>query len=201
MKIYCREVELEIPDYLMQIETYPEDPPNAVSYGQQTENASNFMLIFPINLNESLPFDSPQIIIDSIHRNMNKNQGLIEVNVGNTKSGKKYVYSIVKTLIESQGVQYALIFQIKSSNSVINIQSYYDETGITGMRDAYVYDLARNTGQVPREFEGWMKDPYDENYTKGIRMNLSEDSKYDKLFPAHPLSILRDFLRYLIQYN
>ena len=165
MKIYCRGVELEIPDYLMQIEIYPEDPPNAVSYGQQTENASNFMLIFPINLNESLPFDSPQIIIDSIHRNMNKNQGLIEVNVGNTKSGKKYVYSIVKTLIDSQGVQYALIFQIKSSNSVINIQSYY------------------------------------ENYTKGIRMNLSEDSKYDKLFPEHPLSILRDFLRYLIQYN
>ena len=69
------------------------------------------------------------------------------------------------------------------------------------MRDAVGYEMAVRNGQVTGDFEGWMQDPYDKNYTRGLRMNLSEAPEYDAVFPTHPLSILRGFLKDVIQYN
>ena len=41
--------------------------------------------------------------------------------------------------------------------------------------------------QLKTYLDYWYK-PYDENYTRGIRMNLSERREYDRSFPHHPLS-------------
>ena len=48
---------------------------------------------------------------------------------------------------------------------------------------------------------GWNCDPYDSSYTKGIPMNCSENAEYDELFPFHPLSETRRFIRSVLENN
>ena len=50
-------------------------------------------------------------------------------------------------------------------------------------------------------FTGWSKDLYDPGYSKGIPKNLSEDERFDEMFPTHPLSQLRAFKKTLIEEN
>ena len=49
--------------------------------------------------------------------------------------------------------------------------------------------------------DGWFKDPYDNSFKKGLLMNLSEKPEYDAMFPNHPLSILRNIIKFLIENN
>ena len=59
-----------------------------------------------------------------------------------------------------------------------------------------------NEGKItPTNMDGWFKDPYDKNYKKGILMNLSENMEYDAMFPQHPLSETRNFIKYIIENN
>ena len=44
-------------------------------------------------------------------------------------------------------------------------------------------------------FDGWMQDPYDSEYKKGVQKNLSDNSEYDAQFPDHPLSVLHRFVK------
>ena len=81
------------------------------------------------------------------------------------------------------------------------IKGQFKERGTTGVRDATVYEYARRENLVTETGKGWFKDPYDENYTKGLVMNLSEDRKYDYSFPKHPLSELRKLIAYIIENN
>jgi hypothetical protein len=48
---------------------------------------------------------------------------------------------------------------------------------------------------------GWNRDPYDETIKTGFLMNLSEQSEYDSMFPSHPLSLLRELARFIIEHN
>ena len=201
MKIKCGKTELNIPDYLEQMESYPEDPPQSVSYGMQGDNTANFMLLYPIESDKAMPFHSPQSIIDSIHRSLGERQGLIKVDAGNTASGKRYVYSVVKSGKDPSGVQYILVLQIEFPDCVLNIQSYYDEIGVTGMRDTVVYEIAIRDGRVKASFDGWAQDPYDPDYKKGLLMNLSEAPEYDEMFSEHPLSLLRSCVKKIVQNN
>ena len=45
------------------------------------------------------------------------------------------------------------------------------------------------------------KDPYDETYNKGLRMNLAEKEEYDVVFPEHPLSEARNLVKIIIEKN
>ena len=45
---------------------------------------------------------------------------------------------------------------------------------------------------------GWFKDPYDESYTKGVLMNLSEKEEFDEIFPNHPLTEARAFIDFIL---
>lgn len=84
----------------------------------------------------------------------------------------------------------------------INVQAFFDEKGITGGRDAAIMNKMINEGKiVPPSFNGWFKDPYDENYKRGLLMNLSEQSQYDTSFPEYPLSETRRFIEYVIENN
>ena len=123
MKIVCAGKELIMPDYLEQMETYPGDPPQSLSYGMQGDNTANFMLLYPIEHDKAMPFHSLQIIIDSIHRSLGERQGLIKVDAGNTASGKRYVYSIVNSGKDPSGVQYILVLHVEFPDCVLNIQS------------------------------------------------------------------------------
>ncbi|NES80681.1 MAG: hypothetical protein F6K10_04355 [Moorea sp. SIO2B7] len=73
------------------------------------------------------------------------------------------------------------------------------EHGMTGIRDTLIAvkigdELEHTPNGIPI---GWMKDPYDSEYDSNARYNLSAQEKYDELFPEHPLTRVRNYLRNL----
>ena len=149
-----------------------------------------------------MPYENISVIVDGIHRALADTQGLIEVDAGITKNNKKYVYSIVKSKLEPSGMQYVLTMHIDMNENTINIQAFFDEIGTTGLRDATILNKMVSDGEIVLpNMDGWFKDPYDENYKKGLLMNLSEQSKYDVMFPQHPLSETRSFIKYVVENN
>jgi hypothetical protein len=80
-----------------------------------------------------------------------------------------------------------------------NVTGFFSEQGITGKRDTVVYELARRDGIVKSGFEGWAFDPYDNSFSRGFLMNLSENKQFDEMFPLHPLSETRKFIKNLLE--
>ena len=66
------------------------------------------------------------------------------------------------------------------------------ERGMTGMRDSHVLKEKLSKGEIAKnksgKIIGWWKYPYDETFTAPVMRNLSDNDKYDGLFPDHPLS-------------
>jgi tetratricopeptide (TPR) repeat protein len=79
------------------------------------------------------------------------------------------------------------------------------EHGVTGTREAVVASLLFNQGLLripsgppesgPRRMEGWVLDPYDAEYDGEALCSLADDDRLDDLFPNHPLSKIRRWLR------
>jgi hypothetical protein len=59
--------------------------------------------------------------------------------------------------------------------------------------------LALRDGIVKPGLDGWAFDPYDNNFTRGFLMNLSENSQFDEMFLLHPLSEARKFIKELVK--
>lgn len=104
----------------------------------------------------------------------------------------------MKTAGQPDGVQYCLTLQVGYPSLVLNMQGFFDEAGMTGLRDAAVFEEAVGEGLVSGDGRGWRKDPYDPSYTRGNLMNLSEDERYDGRFPGHPLSQARALVDFII---
>lgn len=99
-------------------------------------------------------------------------------------------------------MQYILTMHIDMGQYCMNIRSFFDEVGMTGTRDTAIMNKMINEGKItPPNMSGWFKDPYDENYKNGIIMNLSEKEEYDAMFPQHPLSEMRSFIKYIVENN
>ena len=45
---------------------------------------------------------------------------------------------------------------------------------------------------------GWMRDPFDEDWKKGVLMSVSELEEFDQFFPGFPLTLCREFIGALI---
>ena len=178
------------------IQSLPDDPKDSVSIGKMTPNAQCFALVFPIDEGRAMPFNNNWEIINGIHRSLAENQALIEVNSGCDKDGVKYVYSIIKTLQEQQVVQYFARVNIKTATDYFEANAFFDETGTTGFRDATVYEYVKR--QYPEDEIQWMKDPYDDTFQQPYLMNISELEQFDEMFPDHPLSQARRFIRLLV---
>ena len=102
---------------------------------------------------------------------MSDQQGLIQV-----EAYEDHVFTIVKTLRESDGVQYILTYQKFYPGSIMNIQASFEDIGDMALRTFIVFGLCRGQKLVGTEkdlFEGWSRDPYDETIKKGVLMNLS----------------------------
>lgn len=128
---------------------------------------------------------------------LKSNGGVLEVNLVNLK-GLTAVKTLFKLPQQPTGMVYLGSYTIpfKNHSYVIKIQA--PETGTTGMRESIVSTRLMKSGDIKMGsdgFEGWTKDPYDENFTKGALMNLSEAPEYDDDFPHHPLSKTRKFLK------
>ena len=45
--------------------------------------------------------------------------------------------------------------------------------------------------------QGWTCDPYDEKIDRGALMNISEQERFDEMFPGFPLSMCRELVKFL----
>ena len=188
-------------DYL-KAKSLPDDPPGSIVFEKDTEDATNILMFFFIEQLEALPFDDKDGLIASLHHCLGENQGIIAVNTGKTKAGVPVVYTIVKTLKQPSGVQYILTLQMDFGLKILNLQGYFDEEGITGGRDAAVFEYAIREGIISAQDRSkWSVDPYSPNFRSGALMNLSEQEKFDDVCPSHPLSELRSFVSAFISDN
>lgn len=193
-EVSIRNHTIQIPVYYQKVDSLPDDPEESIPFMIQTENASCFVLAFPIPLTKAMPQDK-EVVISSIRSFMGANQGLIQVEADDDK-----VYSIVKTLKQEGGVQYTLTCHKYFQDCALCIQGFFDEIGTTGLRDTIVYEMCRRNNLVGTEdepFKGWTCDPYDASIREGALMNLSEQEIYDDKFPDFPLSMCRELVRML----
>lgn len=187
-----------VPADYQKLDPLPEDPEGCVSYGKQTDNALCMVSIYPIDPEDAMDFNDKKALIDGIHHTLAENQALIEVENGRRTSGFPYIYSIVKTYNgEEEGVGYTLVldFPIPASKTVVRVRGFFQEYGITGVRDATVF---AHLSQEDKDFseDTWFFDPYVPDNQASYKMNLSEKAEYDDLFPDHPLSQCRMLIRH-----
>ena len=189
---------LKLPDFIKPFPSQPDDPPQCKNFAAVMRDAFNlFVRYYPIPTQYANPYDEKQVI-DIIHSQLEDDQGLIEVEKGETKKGLKYIAVITKNYMGPQhGVQYFLrinTFSDLKEEWSEEVDAFFGEEGITGQRDAVIMAALG----MPKD---WMEDPYDNKYTKGVRMNKSEDKRFDAKFPYHPLSQARQFLTFIKENN
>ncbi len=195
-------MNLNIPQEFKKMNSMPEDQKDSSAFEKQTASSNCFLMIYPIDNQKAMPYENEKAVVDGIHGALTDTQGLVEVKTGTTKNQKRYVYSIVKSKLEPSGVQYILTMHIDMQDYTINVQAFFNEKGITGGRDTAIMNKMINEEKIALpNLNGWLKDPYDENYKRGLLMNLSEQSQYDELFPEHPLSEARKFIEYVVESN
>ena len=156
----------------------------------------------------SMDLDNVQLTIDALHSAKLPDAGIIEVIVGKTNCNSKYCYQITKHRLKNKdgaqvGNEYRLGMNIKVDDIVYYILGSFVERGTTGLRDTMVMELIRRESDQPFDefWAEWSKDPYDEKHKEGFLMNMSKSQKYDELFKEHPLSQVRELVKYIIENN
>lgn len=197
MKLKIKTIELVFPEYYQRLKSMPDDPPSSVAYGFASEHCECVGTAYPTT--NPMPFGNSQNVIQGIHKALADNQALIEVKCLTSNRGRQIIYSIVKTHKEPYGVQYCLTFHENYKSDVICVQAFFDEKGMTGLRDTIVYNDFCNAGL--RDKYSWMRDPYDPGFKRDYLMNLSEVEEYDKSFPGHPLSLARGLVKYIVEHS
>ena len=201
-KIFVEEMQFLISGDYFKANSLPEDPPGSVVYEKDTAESTDILMFFFISKDEAMPFHDTERVINSLHRILGDEQGLIEVKKGLTGNGITFVYTVIKTLKQPSGVQYILTLQLDMGIKVLNVQGYFDEENITGIRDAAIWEYAVREGIISDNDQSkWRIDPYCPDYQKGALMNLAEQEQFDVAFPSHPLSELRSFVRFFVSEN
>ena len=153
---------------------------------------------------EAMIYDDVQSLINALHESMDENTGIIEVDAGVTKKNNyKYICAIRKInagTLDIPKIHYALNMNVRAGDKDYFINGDYMEEGTTGIRDSAVYAYLYSRGIIDN-MKAWVKDQYDENYEKGLRMNISERKEFDELFPNHPLTVLRKYVVWVIESN
>jgi hypothetical protein len=136
-------------------------------------------------------------VLRQFYRNSvsNINGGLIEVDLLQLKE-IPFIKTLIKIPQEPSGITYiaSLTLPFKTCSFVLKVQAA--ETGMTGMRDAFVANslLSNNPAFIEEIEHGWSTDPYDNNFKSGTLMNRSEQQIYDIKFPHHPLTQARQLI-------
>jgi len=173
----------------------------------ESANTSAAALSCVVDPKIAMDFNDTKGLIDDLHASMEDNSGLIEVKAGVNRNGQKYIYHIRKFYQEDEdhiplGMIYMLNMNMQVDQDIWFVSGHFQEDGTTGIRDNMVACIESQNGiKVEDPNSGWFKDPYDPSYTKGLRMNLSEQEKYDEMFPEHPLSELRKFKEFVLDNN
>ena len=114
------------------------------------------------------------------------------------------IRTIIKAPQQPTGMTYlgSLTFPFRDFSFVIKVQCL--ERGITGWREATVLDELISSGEIIIDEHtqqgpspGWAPDANDPAFVSGFTGNRSEEPKYDKQFPTHPLSKARLLLHHI----
>lgn len=183
-------------------------PKDAESFITTSENGIGTLIMHEVTEEQTMPFDNPQWVIDTLHSSMGENEGIIEVNNGTTAGGKPYIYEIIKHHFSNKEeglpgkMEYTLNINVRFENSIQFINGSFVEGNTTGVRESVIYAAYMKTkNDKPDEVTEWLYDPYDSDYTKGLRMNVSEKASFDENFPWHPLSMCRKLVEFIINNN
>lgn len=123
---------VSIPAFFQPLESLPGEPDSLKSFGTQSKSAQMLLYVSPSSEKEATPFGNPLSVIDGLHERLGDNQGLITVECAQTGSGEDAMCSIVKTVEPFEGAQYCLIIDLGLRSSVVRIQGFFAEAGITG---------------------------------------------------------------------
>ena len=122
--------------------------------------------------------------------------GLVECNVLE-ENGERFVKAIGKHTTDEGCSSYLGTLAIPLSDRSFVFSLHARELGLTGYRAATILDKLIREGHsieldpVTRQIRGWAQDPYFPDYQGPCLRNLSEDEKFDHLFPEHPLTKVR----------
>lgn len=192
---------LELADHWQPMRTLPDDPPDMQVFGfQLRDGESGFLRMHTIPPNQAMPLNR-QAVIDGLRgasEVIAGQAGLIDVGAARTASGIPYVYSLMKIPGEHSGVHYNLTLHLVGERA-LQVRGNFDEGSLTGMRDAFVYEMAQRSNMLEEPTAddptgGWARDPFDHS-NRGFVMNMSELPDFDKQFPNHPLTLARALLR------
>ena len=210
---------LTFPEDYQRMPALDDDPQGCVNYATTTAAAQGVVQAYPISKDEAMNFGHPQEVIDHLHETLGASQAVIEVEDGTNSNGMPYIYSIVKSRANGEadtsasdaadhrdygrpsewggGTQYTLIFHGLCGHEVFCVRALFTERGVTGKREAAVWNYLRDRGVVSdHDTSKWARDPYDRSMVRSYLMNLSERADFDEAFPDHPLSVCRALVRF-----
>ena len=157
--------------------------------------------VFSENI-EAQPFDINDInsVRDYFRRNAaQQNGGLIKVEKQRIKGFQTVVLIVKGPYPQGETYLSAIYIFLKKITYVIKIQAFQEELGI-GKRNGVIMDQLLANGEIffSDGIQGWYSDPYDKDFSGGNLMNKAEHEKYDKDFPSHALTLLRQTLNKVI---
>lgn len=133
--------------------------------------------------------------------------GLVEVQTfdsGGVKCGLVTMKFQMKTFDpqapEGYAYQMNAIIPLKHASYVLQVAAA--ETGVTGIREATVTVIdmkQRNISDLKTEAANFRRDPYDSKYDADALYMISDDRRWDKSFPDHPLTRARQLMDALIK--
>ncbi len=175
-------------------------PEQALTFSCERDEFTGAVAAWLDEAENALPYDDPEAVVDELHEVLPDHQGLIEVENGETPDGRQYLYFIIKYQLDeevpSSGNGYQLCMHIDFGEKFLFVQAFFEEAGMSGMRDTLIFAELAGEGKMTSDFEGWSYDPYDWKREKGYLMNRAEEEAYDERFPEHPLTqcrAMRDF--------
>lgn len=168
-------------------------------YYAWTNGAGDVMSLHFFDLRPDIPGPPDKILeLRAFYREQVAAVGgaLVEV-VNANLAGVAAVRVVFKVPQEPTGMTYvgSLTIPFASKSYVIKFQCA--ETGMTGMRDTAVAAQKMEFDSETGEPINWMRDPYDPSFSAPLLSNPSDDAEWDSMFPEHPLSRLRRYLRVL----
>ncbi|MEM6397573.1 MAG: hypothetical protein AAF741_14580 [Bacteroidota bacterium] len=150
---------------------------------------------YPASLTDIVQVERMQILEES-------NGGLIDCSI-NQVLGFDYIKVVLKEPQSPSGMSYHGTIIIPLAEHHVKIMINYKEVGVTGIRESTIFPkwMMENPGfesDKNGKIIGWLTDPFDSGFREGNLMNFSEDIRFDKQFPSHPLSLVRNNLDEII---
>ena len=171
-----------------------------VFYLNDYDDLSINLFDYPPNINAK---NDTELELQNNYRKVAYESGGAIIEVKKVKLGSfDTIKTIIKFPIKPAGMGYIGSYTIPFKNFSYVVKLQCSEQGTTGMRDAIVLEMMIRNGTVQlgeesRIMKGWMRDPYDDSIHLPFMMNLSESEEFDQMFPKHPLSRVRKYLKHI----